>query len=140
MAKEAEPAGDSGRGGILPGLWLSARRPRPGAGGGIPLPRRQQRLVLLQPARSWQFNPSAGLLLKFTGDVVTLVLIRGSNLDALVKDGAINLTDRGFQRHRIIWVREMDEEELRKVGERASRPSTASRSGNSRQTRRRWNG
>jgi hypothetical protein len=67
---------------------------------------------------SWQFNPSAGLLLKFTGDVVTLVLIRGSNLDALVGTGAVNLTDRGFQRHRILWVREMDEEELRRVGEK----------------------
>jgi hypothetical protein len=30
---------------------------------------------------------------------------------------AVNLTDRGFQRHRILWVREMDEEELRRVGE-----------------------
>lgn len=26
---------------------------------------------------TWQYNPSQGLLLKFTGDVVTLVLIRG---------------------------------------------------------------
>ena len=66
---------------------------------------------------SWQFNPSAGLLLKFTGDVVTLVLIRGSNLDALVGEGAVNLTDRGLQRHRILWMREMDEEELRRVGQ-----------------------
>lgn len=66
---------------------------------------------------SWRYNPSAGLLLKFTGDLVTLVLIRGSNLDALVNQGTINLTDRGLQRHRITWVREMDEEELRRVGE-----------------------
>ncbi len=65
----------------------------------------------------WRYNPSAGLLLKFTGDLVTLVLIRGSNLDALVNQGTINLTDRGLQRHRITWVREMDEEELRRVGE-----------------------
>jgi hypothetical protein len=65
---------------------------------------------------SWRHNPSVGLLLKFTGDVVTLVLIRGSNLDALVND-AVNLTDRGLQRHRILWVREMDEDELRRVGE-----------------------
>jgi hypothetical protein len=62
-----------------------------------------------------RFNPSVGLLLRFTGDVVTLVLIRGSNLGALVSEGAINLTDRGFHRHRILWVREMDEEELRKA-------------------------
>jgi hypothetical protein len=64
----------------------------------------------------WRYNPSAGLLLKFTGDVVSLVLIRGSNLDAVVNPSAINLTERGLQRHRITWVREMDEEELRRVG------------------------
>jgi len=64
----------------------------------------------------WRFNPSVGLLLKFTGDVTSLVLIRGSNLDALVGQ-TVNLTDRGFQRHRILWVREMDEGELRRVGE-----------------------
>jgi hypothetical protein len=63
-----------------------------------------------------RFNPSVGLLLKFTGDVVTMVLIRGSNLDALVNRGAVNLTDRGFQRHRITWVREMEEDELKKAG------------------------
>ena len=67
---------------------------------------------------SWRFDPSVGLLLKFTGDVVTLVLIRGSNLDALVGEGTVNLTDRGLQRHRILWVREMDDQELRRVGER----------------------
>jgi hypothetical protein len=61
---------------------------------------------------SWRYNPSVGLLLKFTSDVTTLVLIRGSNLDALIGDKAINLTDRGFQRHRILWVREMDEAAL----------------------------
>jgi hypothetical protein len=66
---------------------------------------------------NWRHNPSVGLLLKFTSDVTTLVLIRGSNLDALVDDKAINLTDRGFQRHRILWVREMGEGELRQVGE-----------------------
>jgi len=65
----------------------------------------------------WRFDPSVGLLLTFTGDVVTLVLIRGSNLDALVGQGAVNLTDRGLQRHRILWVREMDEQELRRVGQ-----------------------
>jgi hypothetical protein len=66
---------------------------------------------------SWRFNPSAGILLKFAGgDAVTLVLIRGSNLDALVNN-AVNLTDRGLQRHRITYIREMDEEELRAVGE-----------------------
>jgi hypothetical protein len=64
----------------------------------------------------WRYNPSVGLLLKFAGDVVSLVLIRGSNLDALVND-SVNLTDRGFQRHRILAVREMDEDALRKASE-----------------------
>jgi len=60
-------------------------------------------------------NPSVGLLLKFSGDVVTLVLIRGSNLDAIVQDRGVNLTDRGLQRHRVVYVREMDEDEIRKT-------------------------
>jgi hypothetical protein len=63
-----------------------------------------------------RFNPSVGLLLKFTGDVVTLVLIRGSNLDTVVKDRGVNLIDRGLLRHRVTWVREMDEDEVRKTG------------------------
>ena len=66
---------------------------------------------------AWRFNPSVGLLLKFAADVTTLVLIRGSNLDALVND-SMNLTDRGIQRHRITYVREMDEDELRRAGSR----------------------
>jgi hypothetical protein len=65
---------------------------------------------------SWRYNPSVGLLLKFTDDLVTLVLVRGSNLDALVKQ-SVNLTDRGFQRHRVLWLREMDGEQLQEAGE-----------------------
>lgn len=61
----------------------------------------------------WRYNPSTGLLLKFTGDLVTLVLIRGSNLDALVTERTVNLTDRGLQRHRILWIREMEDAEAR---------------------------
>jgi hypothetical protein len=65
---------------------------------------------------AWQHNPSVGLLLKFTGgDVNTLVLIRGSNLEASVNESMVNLTDWGLQRHRIVYVREMDEDELRKA-------------------------
>src|ERR1700730_3380555 len=30
---------------------------------------------------TWKYNPSEGLLLKFSGDQIYLVLIRGSNLD-----------------------------------------------------------
>jgi hypothetical protein len=66
---------------------------------------------------SWRFNLSVGLLLKFTSDVASLVLIRGSNLDAPVGKGQVNLTDRGLQRHRIVYIREMDEDELRQVKE-----------------------
>jgi hypothetical protein len=65
---------------------------------------------------SWRYNPSVGLLLKFSGDVTSLVLIGGSNLDAVVND-SVNLTDRGFQRHRILAVREMDDDALQKAGE-----------------------
>jgi len=63
----------------------------------------------------WRYNPSVGLLLRFTGDVTSLVLIRGSNFDTLVNE-SVNLTDRGFQRHRILAVREMDEDALAKAG------------------------
>jgi len=65
----------------------------------------------------WQYNPSEGILLKFSGDLVYLVLIRGSNLAKPLKEGSINLTHAGLQRHRVLWVREMTEEDIRKVGE-----------------------
>jgi len=42
---------------------------------------------------------------------VYLVLIRGSNLDKPLNDGAINLTTGGLQRHRNVWIREMAESE-----------------------------
>ena len=64
----------------------------------------------------WRFNPSEGLLLKFSGDLVYLVLIRGSNLDKPLNDGAINLTTGGLQRHRIVWIREMPEADIKQVG------------------------
>jgi hypothetical protein len=66
---------------------------------------------------TWQYNPSDGLLLKFSGDLVYLVLIKGSNLDKPLNEGAINLTRGGLQRHRVLWLREMSEEEIRQVGE-----------------------
>jgi hypothetical protein len=66
----------------------------------------------------WQYNPSEGLLLKFNADLLYVVLIRGSNLDRPLKEGAINLTHAGLQRHRVLWVREMTEEEIRQVGEK----------------------
>ena len=66
---------------------------------------------------TWQFDPSEGLLLKFSGDLVYLVLIRGSNLDQPLSDTTTNLTTSGLQRHRIVWMREMSAEEIRQVGE-----------------------
>jgi hypothetical protein len=66
---------------------------------------------------NWCFNPSEGLLVKFSGDLVYLVLIKGSNLDRPLKDGAVTLAHAGFQRHRLLWVREMTDEEIRHVGE-----------------------
>ncbi len=66
---------------------------------------------------TWRYNPSEGLLLKFSGDLVYLVLIRGSNLDKPLNEGAINLTRGGLQRHRVLWLREMTEEDIRQVGE-----------------------
>ncbi len=66
----------------------------------------------------WQYNPSEGLLLKFSGDLVYLVLVRGSNLDLPLKDGAANLTTGGLQRHRVLWIQEMSEEDIRDVGEK----------------------
>lgn len=65
----------------------------------------------------WKYNPSQGLLLKFSGDLVYLILIRGSNLDKPLNDGAINLTTGGLQRRRVLWIREMSEDEIRQVGE-----------------------
>jgi hypothetical protein len=64
----------------------------------------------------WRHNPGEGLLLKFSGDLVYLVLIRGSNLDLPVKDGGANLTS-AIQRQRVLWIREMTEEDIKSVGE-----------------------
>lgn len=64
-----------------------------------------------------KFDPSAGLLLKFSGDLVYLVLIRGSNLDKRLAEGGIDLIRAGLQRHRVMWVREMGEDEIQQTGE-----------------------
>ncbi len=65
----------------------------------------------------WRYNPSEGLLLKFSGDLVYLVLIRGSNLDKPLNEGAINLTTGGLQRNRVVWIREMSKEDIRQIGD-----------------------
>ena len=62
------------------------------------------------------YNPSAGILLKVVGDLVYLVLLEGSNLNALV-NGCINLYDRGIQRHRVTWVREMTRQQAQNAAE-----------------------
>jgi hypothetical protein len=70
---------------------------------------------------NWQYSPSDGLLLKFTGDLVYLVLIRGSNIDRPLNEGSINLTQAGLQRHRVLWIREMSRYEVCAIG--ASAPT-----------------
>jgi hypothetical protein len=66
---------------------------------------------------AWQYNPSEGLLLRFSGDTSFVVLIRGSNLDRPLSEGAINLTNAGLQRQRLLWIKEMTKEEIERVGE-----------------------
>ena len=68
---------------------------------------------------NWQYNPSDGLLIKFSGDLIYLILVRGSNLDRPLSDTTTNLTSSGLQRHRIVWMREMSAEESRQVGDTA---------------------
>lgn len=65
---------------------------------------------------NWKYDPSEGLLLKFSGDMVYLVLIKGSNLDRALGDTMIDLIRAGLQRHRVIWIREMSEKEIREFG------------------------
>jgi hypothetical protein len=60
------------------------------------------------------YNPSAGILLKFVGDNITLVLIEGSNLNSHV--GGLNLFDRGILRNRVSWIREMTRQESERIG------------------------
>ncbi len=67
---------------------------------------------------NWQYNPSDGLLLKFSGDLVYLVLIRGCNIDRPLTEGAINLTHAGLQRHRVLWIREMSRYEVCAIGDK----------------------
>lgn len=56
-------------------------------------------------------------MLTFSGDLVYLVLIRGSNLDRPIEDSGIDLIRAGLQRHRVLWVREMGEDEISQTGE-----------------------
>ena len=65
----------------------------------------------------WRYDPSEGLLLKFSGDVVSLVLIKGSNLDKPLSDSSFNLTNAGLQHSRVLWIREMTSDEIERVGD-----------------------
>jgi hypothetical protein len=94
---------------------LSARNPRSGSVGGVPFAGRKQRLVSLRLARNLEVQPVGRAAAEILGR--SRVLIKGSNLDRPLKEGAINLTHAGFQRHRVLWVREMSEEDIRQVGE-----------------------
>jgi len=64
-----------------------------------------------------QFDPSHGLLLRFVGDLVHLVLIEGSNLNVLSGKGGASLYDRGILRHRVTWVREMTRMQIQRTVE-----------------------
>jgi len=66
-----------------------------------------------------RYDPSEGILLKFSGDLVYLVLLRGSNLDLPLNDGHMNLTAGGLQRQRVTWIREMPDEDIKRVGDTA---------------------
>ena len=66
---------------------------------------------------NWKFDPSVGLLLKFSGDLVYLILIRGTNLDRPIEDSGIDLIRAGLQRHRVVWVREMSDDGIQGTAE-----------------------
>jgi hypothetical protein len=61
--------------------------------------------------------PSEGLLLKFSGDLIYLVLVRGSNLDRGIDGKATDLIHAGLQRQHVLWLKEMTPAEIREVGE-----------------------
>jgi hypothetical protein len=65
-----------------------------------------------------RYDPSVGILLKFTSEVTTLVLVRGSNLDLPVNQGSVDLMECGLGRHRVLCVREMEGAEVRSGGSR----------------------
>jgi hypothetical protein len=62
------------------------------------------------PAR---FHPSQGIVLYFVGDAVHQVTIQGWNLNA--EGEGVSLFGRGLLRHRIVWVREMSEDEAQRA-------------------------
>ncbi|MFO0847831.1 MAG: hypothetical protein U0871_04610 [Gemmataceae bacterium] len=66
------------------------------------------------------FDPSAGISLDFVGDRTHRVTIEGRNLDRRAGEDGADLFTRGFLRHRVTWVREMDPDESRRLPEAAT--------------------
>jgi hypothetical protein len=64
---------------------------------------------------SHQLPPSDRSL--FSGDVVYLVLIRGTNLDKPLADGSINLTNDGLHFCGVVRIREMTDGKIDRVGQ-----------------------
>jgi hypothetical protein len=65
-----------------------------------------------------RFDPSRGLALTFVGDKTWTVTIHGRNLAAMQAEN-VDLLNRGILRHRIVWVREMDPNECRRLPDEA---------------------
>lgn len=61
------------------------------------------------------YLPGTGLLLKFEGHKINLVLIEGTNLGLIVNEAA-NLYDRGILRHRVTFLKEMTPLQIRNAG------------------------
>lgn len=66
------------------------------------------------------FDPSLGIVLEFVGDRTYRVVIEGRNLDLRAGEDGADLFTRGFLRHRVTWVREMDPGESRRLPETAT--------------------
>ena len=60
---------------------------------------------------------SEGLLVKFSGDLIYLVLVRGSNLDRGIDGKATDFIHAGLQRQHVLWLPEMTSAEIREVAE-----------------------
>jgi hypothetical protein len=64
------------------------------------------------------YNASSGIVLTFVGDKTFRVTLQGRNLAAVVAE-SIDLLNSGILRHRIVWIREMEREECRRLPEEA---------------------
>lgn len=63
------------------------------------------------------YNPSEGVLLKFNGDLLYLVLIRGSNLDRGIDGNLKDFIRGGVARHHVTWLKEMTPKEIGEAAE-----------------------